>query len=131
VGLWSAYGIAATNPRFPIKSIGILDGDQQVQSGSIKFPGTYGPEKQIFTDIQANAIPELASRLGLSKEALTTAFNQAITAVDSHDWTGHLARITGQTIPYLWETMSQVWVRHCVAADELESFCTAVKNMLT
>jgi hypothetical protein len=126
----AAVGVAARSPRFPVQAIGIVDGDHPAQRGSIKFPGTACPERRLFEDLRSSALHQLALRLGISEDALSTAFDRAMSAVDSHEWPHHLARITGQTVDYLWETMCQVWVKNCLSEDDLNEFSGAIKRLL-
>jgi predicted ATPase len=126
----AAIGIAALSPRFPVKAIGVVDADQQAQQGSVKFPGSYCPEKQLLDDIKAHASAQLGARLGLSFDAVQTAISRATSAPDPHDWPDHLARRTGQTVSYLWETLAQVWVTECLSEQDIEGFAQPVRNLL-
>lgn len=126
----NAVGVAATTPRFPVRAIGVVDADQVAQPGSIVFPGTGSPELSVFSDIRAGAVSALAGRLTLSEGALSTSLDQAMSAVDSHDWPSQLARLAGQTPAFLWETMCQVWVKECVSPSQLEQFVEPIRRLL-
>ena len=127
----AAVSIAARSPRFPVKAIGIIDGDQQTQQGVLKFPGKACPEKQLFEDLHAKGLMPLATRLDLSVSSVQTAFARAMSAIDPHDWPYDLARYTGQTFAYLWETVCQVWVKNCLTQEDVKKFSSSIQNLLS
>ncbi len=127
----SAVGIASRSPRFPVSAIGVVDADQTEQPGSIKLPGKHCPEKQLIDDIRTSAIPQLAIRLGLSEEAVSSSIERAVTTKDYHDWPIHLARLTSHTASYLWETLVQVWVSECLSETEIDIFNEHFKKLMS
>lgn len=127
----NAVGVASRSPRFPVSVIGVIDADQpQVSEGVIQLPGTGSPEDAVFRSIRTNAIAQLAARLGFSSESLITAMDSAMSLTDAHDWPNQLARLTGQTTNYIWETLCQVWANECVSQEALANFVEPVRAHL-
>ncbi len=126
-----ALGRLAHNDRLPVRAVGVLDGDEAPGDGTIKLPGTFAPEVQVFTDILADGVPFLAARLSLVEGAVRSALERASTRDDHHDWPAEAARLlNNQTPSYLWITMCSVWVQHCVSEEEKQAFAEGIENLL-
>lgn len=126
----NAIGIAANNSRLPIRAIGVLDADQIAQNGCINLPGQEAPERQIIKDINKLAVVQLGNRLELNPESIRHAFNQTMSISDHHQWLESMARATGHTSDYLWETMCLVWSKHCITPQERNRFGRSIKQYL-
>ncbi len=116
----------------PIKSIGILDADENEKEGCIKLPGDKSPEKQIFNDILANqdATELLAKKLSLSQESIRHELSKSMTDPKHHFWVKNCAKNLNQSGDYLWQTMCIVWVEHCVTELALEKIASELNKKL-
>jgi len=126
----NAIAAATSNERFPVKALAIVDADTEPQNGAIKLPGEYCPEKQIILDIRSEATENLASRLELSEASIISAIDDTVIIQEQHDWPENLAKLLGQTVSYIWQTMCIVWVKHCAPQEEIDSIKTTVIDML-
>lgn len=125
-----ALGTLANEEKLPFPFLGVVDGDQTVGQGCIRLPGTQAPERQVVHDIRASALPTLAQRLEVTPASLNAALTQAETLGDHHQWLAYLATQLNQTPQYLWATMAQVWVKHCLAEQVVASFVEPIQNRL-
>ncbi len=123
-------GIALNRESFPLHGLGIIDPDQEDSSHCIKLPGSMAPEKQIFLDISSTALSFLSDRLGLHIDSLRTAFENTTSLIDHHAWITQCAMRTGQTSDYLWQTMCEVWVKHCLDPGKLRDFKTSIESAM-
>jgi len=126
----NAIAAATSNERFPIKALAIVDADTKPLNGAVKLPGEHCPEKQVILDIRSQAIENLAARLELSEASIISAIDDTITIPEQHDWPENLAKLLGQTVSYIWQTMCIVWVKHCVPQEEIDAIKTTVIDML-
>lgn len=126
----NSIGIASRAPSFPVPSIGVIDADAIPGVGSLKLPRTLAPERQVFGDVSAGAVPQSALCFGVSEDSMRSSIDSAMSVVDHHAWPSHLARLTGHTVSFTWETLSKVWVANCLSTDEISEFCDGVMNAL-
>lgn len=126
----ASVGVAARRPRFPVHAIGVMDADQEPHEACLRLPGTRCPERQVFEDIRDHAVTQFALRIGLALEAVLDALGRTMSLMDPHQWPSQLARLLGLTNVYLWETMTQVWAKECVAANEIRDFVQPIRDML-
>ena len=126
----NALASVTTNERFPVRAIAMVDADINPQNGSIKLPGQYAPEKQVVLDIKEIATDHLALRLELSESSIISAIDDTISMPDYHDWPSNLARLLGQTTSYIWQTLCNVWVKHCVDMDDMQGIKDKVNESL-
>ena len=124
-------GRLSKSSSLPVKSFGVLDADQAESDGCIRLPGTMAPEKQVFADILANGVGFLAQRLELSNASVTDALTRARTLTDHHAWVSESAKHLGnQSNSYLWTSMCQVWVRHCIQQPDRDLIAKCVSRLL-
>lgn len=126
----SILGDLAVNSKLPVPSLGICDPDSGARNGCVTLPGTEAPEKQVFSDVIASGTAHLANRLGVAEPSVRDALTRATSLIDHHEWPHDAGRALGQTAGYLWATMCQVWVQHCVAGDKIKCFADDVKSHL-
>ena len=126
----NAIAAATSNERFPVKALAIVDSDVEPLNGAVKLPGEYCPEKQVILDIRSQATENLAARLELSEASIISAIDNTIIIPEHHDWPENLAKLLGQTVSYIWQTMCIVWVKHCVPQEDIDSIKTIVNDML-
>ena len=125
-----ALGKLASNSKLPVKALGILDADQAVSPGCLILPGTLAPERQIFADIQTNAINALATRLAIPEADIANAISSAMTRTDHHEWIASAAAELRQSASYLWTTMTQVWIAQCSDAAQMTTFVAGITGTL-
>ncbi|MDH5652630.1 MAG: ATP-binding protein [Gammaproteobacteria bacterium] len=125
-----AIGIASHSKRLPIPALGVLDADQEIQNGCVKFPGESAPEKQIFSDIYNSGLSSFSARLELSEDSLKDALEKCFTVVEHHEWPSFLARKLGQTKDYLWETACIAWCKNCIPDEELTNLKREVESRI-
>jgi hypothetical protein len=123
-------GKLSTQSRLPVKSLGVLDADKPIKTGCILLPGTEAPEKQVFRDIRSTAVHELAQRLALSDESISDALEKAQSLPNHHNWLEFLARKINQSEAFLWTTMSQIWVKHCICHSDVQDLIEKINTYL-
>ncbi len=114
------------------KGCGILDADQPVSVGCVKFYGSLAPEKQVFMDIKNvdSALTSLGVRLEKAKEEIIDILQRTVLITDHHDWLSEAARLLVQEEKYLWVTMCQVWISNCVPANDLDSIIADIESKI-
>jgi len=126
-----SLGRVAAKDKLPILARCILDGDQEEAPGCIVLPGSAAPERQVIVDIHSSATKELSQRLDMPEASVTDALNKTMTKQDHHDWISEAARhLNNQSEGYLWTTMCQVWLIHCLNNEERNSFTDPIESLL-
>ncbi len=113
-----ALGLLSESSRIPFSSLGILDADMANSPGCIKLPGVEAPEKEVFKSIINNAVAQFSARLDKGESEVRDALMQATTNLDHHKWLEDLEHLIGFSKMYLWQTMSQVYVKECLSSEE-------------
>jgi len=123
-------GCLAHHGKLPVSSIAVLDADCDPNPYCVKLPGTMAPERQVVTDLFEQAAQPLSLRLGSTEAELRAAAEKAMTIPDHHDWVEAMSQMLSQSRIYLWQTMCQVWVRHCVDTTQPSELVAHVKERL-
>lgn len=123
-------GVLAGDARLPVPSLGVLDADQKCSDGCIVLPGTQAPERQVFGDIFSSAIPQLATRIGVSDSTARDVIANVHSITDHHNWVQAAARAFRVSEDYLWQTLCQVWVAACAKSTDLDDISQQVSSLL-
>jgi predicted ATPase len=128
-------GRLSQNPDLNLgsKGCGILDADQQISDGCVKFYGDSAPEEQVFNDIKNSdeAKTNLASRLTKSTEEIIAVFERTTVDTDHHNWITEAARLLGHEEKFLWVTMCQIWVANCVPTTNLDTIIADIERKIS
>jgi hypothetical protein len=116
--------------RLPFRAVCVQDADQPAAPGCVSLPGNMAPERQVFTDVLANAVNHLAVALDIGEPVVTDALNGAVAINDHHDWLAHASQSLNVPVDYLWMTMVRVWVRQTVPAAQMQPLRDAVEAAL-
>ena len=105
------------------KIIGILDGDSECdeQDYLLKLPGDEPPEKLIMPYIISN-YDKIAAKIERNLEDVKTAFENARTIEDYHEWFSNASANLGWGNDVLWGILTRMW---CVEnVEETTKFFT-------
>lgn len=76
--------------KFPYRSLGILDGDQDAVAGLLMLPGKSAPERCVFEDLKAKGWKTLPERFGVPAGDLLTILDDAVRLPDHHEWSKYV-----------------------------------------
>jgi len=121
------------NGEFPIKVVGILDADQNIQNlvNCIKLIGNSAPERDIFTTIKEKQLNSLAERLGVNPELLSRELDTVMTTQDHHSWCRELSNRLSLSEEKLWSDMVFLWVTKTIPQETKQGFVESIRQILT
>ncbi|VVB86099.1 AAA domain, putative AbiEii toxin, Type IV TA system [uncultured archaeon] len=114
------------NKSLKIKSskiIGVVDGDSPIKEEEylIKFPGEKPPEKLIMEYITAN-YETVVEKIERPLIEVKTAFENAKTLSDYHEWFSYASSNLGEDNDVLWIFMTKMWCKE--NSKEIDAFYT-------
>lgn len=109
-------GRLASAGSLPTPGFGLLDPDAAPAEGCLSFPGDMPPERQLLGGIcsDADAVNELAVKLGRSPGQVADNLGSVMTEPDHHRWVSILANLVGRGEDYLWTSITLTWLEQCV-----------------
>ncbi|WP_437083035.1 ATP-dependent nuclease [Streptomyces sp. enrichment culture] len=116
--------------KLPGKSIGVLDGDQELVTGCVKLPGRSAPEREVLENSDEDYWDAVAQRLGVRTGDLLDAVEDARRLENHHAWSRRVAENLGPRVrtDRVWEDAVSVWAQRVVDIGDRTEF---VKDIFT
>ena len=93
------FGKLGTENRLPLRSIAVVDGDEERTAHCLSLPGGRAPERVVFEDLKASNWKELPERFGIGAGSLLGYLEDAILDPDHHKWPERVGdRVAEQSI---------------------------------
>jgi len=128
-----ALGKLGSEGMLPVRSIGLLDADQDASVGCVVLPGDDAPERVVFRSIaDSGRWADFAARLGTTAGATQEAVEDALNLENSHDWPQHIAdKLRGPWGPRrIWEEAADFYVDELLPPSDREAFVESVTDHL-
>jgi energy-coupling factor transporter ATP-binding protein EcfA2 len=129
VNVVNTLGNLSQREKLPYKSIGVVDGGEETQS-CWTLPGMAPPERLIFGELYQAGWPEAVHRFGLGAGELHAILEDAMLAEDHHDWTIRAGDELQRSRHFVWETLSELWVKHVAKEERISALREAVESRL-
>ncbi|MDR2579426.1 MAG: AAA family ATPase [Fibromonadaceae bacterium] len=124
-------GKLCRNNKLPDKGIAFLDGDMQdANENCFSLPSNKAPELVVFGDLKAKNWNGLDARFGQGAGNLYSIFDDAITAVDHHDFTIRIGDRLGKSADYVWNLFVEEWCKQCLDPNDKNRIITNIKDAL-
>jgi predicted ATPase len=117
--------------KFPIKLIGIVDGDQTSRTNILKLPGMFSPEKQIVQDItQKNLFGKIKEIINIDEQKIKKEFDEVQLTQSPHQWIEILADKFNLSKDTLFDCLALIWVRNCVNKEKAIEIVESIRKRL-
>ncbi|MEU6382031.1 AAA family ATPase [Streptomyces bauhiniae] len=125
-------GQLAHENKFPGKSLGVLDGDQEAASGCVNLPGSSAPEREVFENDSEEYWHLVALRLGVRTGDLLDSVEDARRLENHHAWAKRIAENLGPRVrtDRVWEDAVSVWAQQVASEESRKEFVGQILKSL-
>lgn len=119
-------GSLAAKNRFPIRALGVLDGDQSPSDGCVVIPGGAAPERVVYEGLRDAQWPHLVERFGVPAGDLYTYLEDALREPNHHKWNSLVGSRLLRSASSVWELLATEWCATCLQDADRNAIAESV-----